>query len=92
MPARMIFQFITRLAQRDGSIEARSQSQLDAGLHRSFPLEFGDVKWIIVVTPQVPGMAFLGARAFIHRADMRPAAQRSRNVAFMVDAPPRPRY
>ena len=44
----------------DGSSEARSQSQLDAGLDRSFPLGFGDVKWTIVVTPQVPGMAASG--------------------------------
>ena len=39
-----------------GSIEARSQSQLDAGLHRSFPLDFGDVKWTMVVTPEPSGL------------------------------------
>ena len=37
------------------AIEARSQSQLDAGLHRSFPLDFGDVKWTMVVTPEASG-------------------------------------
>ncbi len=39
-----------------GSIEARSQSQLDAGLHRSFPLDFGDVTWTMVVTPEPSGL------------------------------------
>jgi diguanylate cyclase (GGDEF)-like protein len=37
----------------NGSVEAKSQSQLAAGLHRSFPLDFGDVKWTMVVTPEV---------------------------------------
>ena len=35
-----------------GSIEAKSQTQLAVGLHRSIPLDFGDVKWILVVTPE----------------------------------------
>src|ERR1700722_2433559 len=35
-----------------GSIQARSQTDLAAGLHRSFPLNFGDVRWTIVVTPE----------------------------------------
>ena len=39
-----------------GSIGARSQSQLDAGLHRSFPLDLGDVKWTMVVTPEASGL------------------------------------
>jgi diguanylate cyclase (GGDEF)-like protein/PAS domain S-box-containing protein len=34
-----------------GTIEARSQAALDAGLHQSFPLNFGDVRWTLVVTP-----------------------------------------
>jgi diguanylate cyclase (GGDEF)-like protein len=39
-----------------GSIEARSQSELAAGLHRSFPLNFGDIRWKMVVTPEVFGL------------------------------------
>ena len=39
-----------------GSIEAKLQSELDAGLHRSFPLDFGDVKWTMVVTPEASGL------------------------------------
>jgi diguanylate cyclase (GGDEF)-like protein len=43
-----------------GPIEARSKSQLASGLHRSFPLDFGDVKWTMVVTPEVSGVPFAG--------------------------------
>jgi len=39
-----------------GAIEAKSQSQLDTGLHRSFPLDFGDIKWTMVVTPEASGL------------------------------------
>ena len=39
-----------------GSIEALTQSQLAAGPHRSFPLHFGDVKWTLVITPEVPDL------------------------------------
>ena len=74
-----------------GSIDARSQSQLAAALHRSFSLDFGDVKWTMVVTPEASGSDVRSPRTFIHRADMRPAAQRGRDVAPVVDAPPRPR-
>jgi diguanylate cyclase (GGDEF)-like protein/PAS domain S-box-containing protein len=34
------------------TIEARSQKDLAAGIHRSFPLNFGDVRWTMVVTPE----------------------------------------
>src|SRR5579863_3733317 len=44
----------------NGSIEARSQAQLDARLHRSFPLDLGDVKWTMVVTPEVSGIGSSG--------------------------------
>ena len=43
-----------------GSLEAKSQSQLTAGLYRSFPLDFGDVQWTMVVTPESPGFMFAG--------------------------------
>jgi diguanylate cyclase (GGDEF)-like protein/PAS domain S-box-containing protein len=33
------------------TVEARSQAALAAGLHRSFPLNFGDVQWTMVVAP-----------------------------------------
>jgi CHASE1-domain containing sensor protein len=39
------------------SIAAQSQSQLAAGLHRSFPVDLGDVRWTMVVTPEVSGTA-----------------------------------
>ncbi len=35
-----------------GSIDAQSQADLAAGLHRSYPLKFGDIEWILVVTPE----------------------------------------
>jgi diguanylate cyclase (GGDEF)-like protein len=38
-------------------IAAESQSQLAAGLHRSFPVDLGDVRWTLVVTPEVSGAA-----------------------------------
>jgi CHASE1-domain containing sensor protein len=39
-----------------GSIEAKSQALLAAGLHQSFPLDFGNVTWTMVVTPEVSGL------------------------------------
>jgi len=42
-------QSIWRLGNR--SIEAKSQAELAAGLHRSFPINFGDVQWTLVVSP-----------------------------------------
>lgn len=49
-----------------GSIDARSQSQLAAALHRSFSLDFGDVKWTMVVTPEASGlMSAAHERSFI---------------------------
>ena len=41
--------FASRLGNR--SIEAKSQAELAAGLHRSFPVDFGDVQWTLVVAP-----------------------------------------
>jgi diguanylate cyclase (GGDEF)-like protein/PAS domain S-box-containing protein len=38
------------------TIEARSQAALAVGLHRSFPLNFGDVQWTMVVTPEQPDL------------------------------------
>jgi diguanylate cyclase (GGDEF)-like protein len=46
-----------------GSIEAQTQSQLSAGLHRTFPLHFGDVKWTLVVTPEVPDLLLAGHKS-----------------------------
>jgi diguanylate cyclase (GGDEF)-like protein len=43
-----------------GVITTRSQAQLSAGLHRSFPLEFGDVKWTMVAAPVATGFTFAG--------------------------------
>jgi len=34
-----------------GTIEAKSQEALTTELHRTFPLNFGDVRWTMVVTP-----------------------------------------
>jgi diguanylate cyclase (GGDEF)-like protein len=42
-----------------GSIAARSQSQLAAGLHRSFPVDFGDVQWTLMVTPEDSGLTYV---------------------------------
>jgi diguanylate cyclase (GGDEF)-like protein len=46
--------FASRLGT--GSIEARSQAELSAGVHRSFPLNFGDVQWTMVATPESAGL------------------------------------
>jgi len=43
-----------------GSIKAESKSQLTAGLHRSIPLDFGDVQWTLMMTPESPGFMFAG--------------------------------
>jgi diguanylate cyclase (GGDEF)-like protein len=43
-----------------GSVAARSQSQLAAGLHRSFPVNLGDVHWILVAAPEVSSLASTG--------------------------------
>jgi len=40
---------------RAGSIEAKSQAELAAGLQRTFPLNFGDVQWTLVVAPEATG-------------------------------------
>jgi diguanylate cyclase (GGDEF)-like protein len=42
------------------AIKARSKAQLAAGLHRSFPLAFGDVNWTMVVTPEASGLMSSG--------------------------------
>jgi diguanylate cyclase (GGDEF)-like protein/PAS domain S-box-containing protein len=47
--------FTSRLANE--SIGPRSQAELAAGLHRSFPLNFGDVQWTLVVTPETASLA-----------------------------------
>lgn len=39
------------------SIEAKSQAELAAGLHRSFPIDFGDVRWMLVVAPEAAFMS-----------------------------------
>jgi len=39
------------------AIQSRSQTALAAGEHRSFPLEFGDVRWTMVVTPEQADLA-----------------------------------
>ena len=43
-----------------GTIEARSQAELAAGLHQSFPLNFGDVQWMMMVTPETVGLMSAG--------------------------------
>jgi diguanylate cyclase (GGDEF)-like protein len=55
--------FTSRLGT--GPIEARSQSQLAAGLHRSFPLPFGNVQWTMVVTPEASGLMSTHERSSI---------------------------
>jgi diguanylate cyclase (GGDEF)-like protein/PAS domain S-box-containing protein len=44
-----------------GSIEA--QTQLTAGLHRTFAMHLGDVKWTLVVTPEVPDLLLGGHKS-----------------------------
>ena len=48
-----------------GPIAARSQSQLAAGLHRSFPVHLGDVQWTLVATPEVSGLT-----SIVHRTSL----------------------
>ena len=36
-----------------GTIAAKSQKDLAVELHRTFPLNFGDVRWTVVVTPEL---------------------------------------
>lgn len=43
-----------------GSIGAKSQAQLSAGLHESYPLNFGDVQWKLVVTPEPAATMYTG--------------------------------
>ncbi len=38
--------------QGAGAIAAKTQSELAAEVHQSFPLNFGDVQWKLVVTPE----------------------------------------
>ena len=57
-PDELPVYFASRLGT--GSIEAKSQAELTAGLHRSFPLNFGDAQWKLVVAPDpgfIPGHA-----------------------------------
>ena len=42
------------------SIEAKSQAQLNTGLQKSFPLNFGDVQWTLVVTPEAASFVSAG--------------------------------
>jgi len=50
--------FTSRLA--NGSMGPRSQAELAAGMHRSFPLDFGDVQWTLVVTPEAANLMSTG--------------------------------
>jgi diguanylate cyclase (GGDEF)-like protein len=50
--------FTSRLGT--GSIEARSQAKLAAGLHQSFPLNVGDAEWTLVVGPESEGISSAG--------------------------------
>ncbi|HWO34883.1 MAG TPA: diguanylate cyclase [Candidatus Acidoferrum sp.] len=43
-----------------GSIEAKSQAKLATGLQRSFPVNFGDVPWKLVVTPESASFMHVG--------------------------------
>lgn len=40
-----------------GSIEAKSQAQLIAGMHQSYPVKFGDVQWTLIATPETAGIS-----------------------------------
>jgi len=42
------------------TIEPKSQSELAAGLREVFSINFGDVTWTLVVTPEPTGLAFSG--------------------------------
>lgn len=53
-PDDLSIYFTSRLGT--GPIKARSQAELVAGLHESFALNFGDVKWNLVVTPEATGL------------------------------------
>lgn len=43
-----------------GPIEARSKAELAAGPYRSFPLNFGDVQWMMAVAPEAVGFRTAG--------------------------------
>jgi diguanylate cyclase (GGDEF)-like protein len=43
-----------------GTIEARSQAELATGLHQSFPLNFGDVQWMMMVAPETVSLMSAG--------------------------------
>jgi diguanylate cyclase (GGDEF)-like protein/PAS domain S-box-containing protein len=43
-----------------GPIAASSQTELTAGMHQSFALNFGDVPWTLIVTPEPAGLASSG--------------------------------
>lgn len=44
----------------DGSIEARSQAQINAGMYRSYLINFGDVQWTLIATPETAGLSPVG--------------------------------
>jgi diguanylate cyclase (GGDEF)-like protein/PAS domain S-box-containing protein len=50
--------YSSRLNQ--GSIAASSQAELAAGMHQSFALNFGDVPWTLIVTPEPGGLVSSG--------------------------------
>lgn len=50
--------FTSRFANE--SIGPSSQAELAAGMHRSFPLKFGDVQWTLVVTPETANLMSTG--------------------------------
>jgi diguanylate cyclase (GGDEF)-like protein len=50
--------FASRLG--GGSIETKSQAVLAAELHRSFPINIGDVQWTLVVAPQTANITPFG--------------------------------
>jgi diguanylate cyclase (GGDEF)-like protein len=49
-----------------GTIESRSQAELAAEQNESFPINFGDVRWTMVVVPEGTGLISAGGeRAFL---------------------------
>ena len=50
--------FSSRLSPQ--SIQTKSQAELTAKLHRSFPIKFGDVQWTLVATPDSTGLLSIG--------------------------------
>ena len=73
-----------------GSIEAQTQSQLSAGLHRAFAMHLGDVKWTLVVTPEVPDLLLAGHKGSTIVLICGLLLSAGTDVVHMGNAPSRP--